>query len=41
VHSDNRTTRRYVKVMEGKKREAVMFQPAGVLEMPSQARKEA
>lgn len=44
-HSDIHTTRRYVRVMEGKKREAVkaaMFQrPAEVIEMPAQTRKEA
>lgn len=43
-HSDIRTTRRYVRVLEGKKREAVkatMFQQAWVIEMPIEVRKEA
>ena len=43
-HTDIHTTRRYVRVMEGKKREAVkaaMFQQARVIEMPGLARKEA
>ena len=43
-HSDIHTTRRYVRVMEGKKREAVkatMFQQARVIEMPGAMRKEA
>lgn len=43
-HSDIKTTRRYVRVMEGKKREAVkaiMFQQARVIEMPIKMRKEA
>ena len=44
-HSDIHTTRRYVRVIGGKRREAVkaaMFQqPARVLEMRSEVRKEA
>jgi integrase len=43
-HSDIKTTRRYVRVMEGKKREAVkatMFQQGRVIEMPMEMRKEA
>lgn len=43
-HSDTHTTRRYVRVMEGKKREAVkatMFQQARVIEMPGATWKEA
>ena len=43
-HSDIHTTRRYVRVMEGKKREAVkatMFQQARVIEMPGATWKEA
>lgn len=43
-HSDIHTTRRYVRVMEGKKREAVkaaLFQPGQVLEMPNVTRKAA
>jgi integrase len=43
-HSDIHTTRRYVRVMEGNKREAVkaaMFQRAQVIEMPGAMRKEA
>lgn len=42
-HSDIRTTRRYVRVMEGKKREAVratMFGQGRVIEMSAQMRKE-
>jgi integrase len=43
-HSDIHTTRRYVRVMEGKKREAVkatMFQQARVIEMPGAMRRGA
>lgn len=43
-HSDIHTTRRYVRIMEGRKREAVraaLFQQAEVIEMPGVIRKEA
>lgn len=43
-HSDIRTTRKYVRVTEGKKREAVkaaMFQQARVIEMTAATRREA
>ena len=43
-HSDIHTTRRHVRVMEGKKREAVkaaMFQQARVIEMSGPMRKQA
>lgn len=43
-HSDIHTTRRYVRVLEGNKREAVnaaMFRQARVIEMPSVVRKQA
>jgi integrase len=43
-HSDIHTTRRYVRVMEGNKREAVkaaMFQQGRVVEMPTARRKKA
>ncbi len=43
-HSDIHTTRRYVRVMEGKKQEAVkaaMFQQGRVLDMAGMRRKEA
>ena len=43
-HSDIHTTRRYVRVLEGNKREAVnaaTFRQARVLEMPGLTRKQA